>query len=62
MELDPKTFAILSLIFIILFRLIWNLLGGLDDKFDEFWKELNWKGDETIEDEEENDRPKSGKK
>lgn len=59
MELDPKTFAILALIFVILFRLIWTLLGSFDDVFDDFWKELNWKDDEIDE---EDDRPQSGKK
>lgn len=60
MELDAKTLAILILIFIVLFRLIWNLSGGIDDAFDEFWKEIKRKG--TDLEDEEDDRPKSGEK
>ncbi len=61
MEFDSKTLAILTLVFIILFWVIWNLLGSADDWFDEFWEDLNWKDDE-VDDDEETKRTKSGKK
>ena len=58
MELDSKTIAVLVLIFVIAFKLIWTLLKNFDDVFDDFWQEIKRK---DVEDEED-DKYQSGKK
>ena len=58
MEIDSKTIAVLVLIFVIAFKLIWTLLKNFDDVFDDFWQEIKRK---DVEDEED-DRHQSGKK
>lgn len=62
MDWNPKTLAILVVIFIIAFKVIWTLLGDFDDVFEEFWEEIKRPKDELDDDEEDTDRTQSGKK
>ena len=55
MDIDAKTFALLTITASIIIGLIWEFFGDWKDTFDDFWEELNWKDDE----EDSRDKPKS---
>ena len=55
MDIDAKTFALLTITASIIVGLIWEFFGDWKDTFDDFWEELNWKDDE----EDSRDKPKS---
>ena len=55
MDIDAKTFALLTIVISIVAGLIWEFFADWKDTFDDFWEELNWKDDE----EDSRDKPKS---
>lgn len=53
MDIDAKTFAILTFTFItVLVWLIWGWQNGFDEEFKEFWEEID-KPDQELDDHDE---------
>ena len=57
MDMDAKTLAIMMLVFGIVVSLISDYYRCCKREWDKFWEELDWKDEED-----EDKRPKSGKK